>query len=47
MIYLIEVGDVSNINHGENIMMNHIPVFYFYEQDDNYFNGYLDRHLLQ
>ncbi|EPW5461155.1 AraC family transcriptional regulator Rsp [Staphylococcus aureus] len=46
-----ETKDVSNyiilINHGENIIELMIPVFYFYQQDDDFFNGYLDRHLLQ
>ncbi|HCX9155643.1 TPA: AraC family transcriptional regulator Rsp, partial [Staphylococcus aureus] len=31
----------------ENIIELMIPVFYFYQQDDDFFNGYLDRHLLQ
>ncbi|KAA0461592.1 helix-turn-helix transcriptional regulator [Staphylococcus aureus] len=39
--------DIYNINHGENIIELMIPVFYFYQQDDDFFNGYLDRHLLQ
>lgn len=46
-IILINHGDIYNINHGENIIELMIPVFYFYQQDDNFFNGYLDRHLLQ
>lgn len=46
-IILINHGDVYNINHGENIIELMIPVFYFYQQDDDFFNGYLDRHLLQ
>ncbi|MRV79285.1 AraC family transcriptional regulator Rsp, partial [Staphylococcus aureus] len=36
-----------NINHGENIIELMIPVFYFYQQDDDFFIGSLDRHLLQ
>ncbi len=39
--------NIYNINHGENIIELMIPVFYFYQQDDDFFNGYLDRHLLQ
>ncbi|HFQ2756026.1 TPA: AraC family transcriptional regulator Rsp [Staphylococcus aureus] len=39
--------NINNINHGENIIELMIPVFYFYQQDDDFFNGYLDRHLLQ
>ncbi|HCV6249756.1 TPA: AraC family transcriptional regulator Rsp [Staphylococcus aureus] len=46
-IILINHGDIYNINHGENIIELMIPVFYFYQQDDDFFNGYLDRHLLQ
>ncbi|HDC7331166.1 TPA: AraC family transcriptional regulator Rsp [Staphylococcus aureus] len=46
-IILIDHGDIYNINHGENIIELMIPVFYFYQQDDDFFNGYLDRHLLQ
>ncbi|HCV3227100.1 TPA: AraC family transcriptional regulator Rsp [Staphylococcus aureus] len=46
-IILINHGDIYNINHGENIIELMIPVFYFYQQDDGFFNGYLDRHLLQ
>ncbi|UXV47340.1 AraC family transcriptional regulator Rsp [Staphylococcus aureus] len=46
-IILINHGDIYNINHGENIIELTIPVFYFYQQDDDFFNGYLDRHLLQ
>ncbi len=46
-IILINHGDIYNINHGENIIELMIPVFYFYQQDDDCFNGYLDRHLLQ
>ncbi|HFO0355695.1 TPA: AraC family transcriptional regulator Rsp [Staphylococcus aureus] len=46
-ITLINHGDIYNINHGENIIELMIPVFYFYQQDDDFFNGYLDRHLLQ
>ncbi|HDC9703780.1 TPA: AraC family transcriptional regulator Rsp [Staphylococcus aureus] len=46
-IILINRGDIYNINHGENIIELMIPVFYFYQQDDDFFNGYLDRHLLQ
>ncbi|MBE2132875.1 AraC family transcriptional regulator Rsp [Staphylococcus argenteus] len=46
-IILINHGDIYNINHGENIIELKIPVFYFYQQDEDFFNGYLDRHLLQ
>ncbi|HDC9736598.1 TPA: AraC family transcriptional regulator Rsp [Staphylococcus aureus] len=46
-IILINHGDIYNINHDENIIELMIPVFYFYQQDDDFFNGYLDRHLLQ
>ncbi|WP_267830524.1 AraC family transcriptional regulator Rsp [Staphylococcus aureus] len=46
-IILINHGDIYNINHGENIIELMIPVFFFYQQDDDFFNGYLDRHLLQ
>lgn len=46
-IILINHGDIYNINHGENIIELMIPVFYFYQQDVDFFNGYLDRHLLQ
>ncbi|MFT1893116.1 AraC family transcriptional regulator Rsp [Staphylococcus aureus] len=46
-IILINHGDIYNINHGENIIELMIPVFYFYQPDDDFFNGYLDRHLLQ
>ncbi|MFZ8094236.1 AraC family transcriptional regulator Rsp [Staphylococcus aureus] len=46
-IILITHGDIYNFNHGENIIELMIPVFYFYQQDDDFFNGYLDRHLLQ
>ncbi|HDG4829509.1 TPA: AraC family transcriptional regulator Rsp [Staphylococcus aureus] len=46
-IILINHGDIYNINHGENIIELMIPVFYFYQQDDDFFNGYLDRNLLQ
>lgn len=46
-IILINHGDIYNINHGENIIELMIPVFYFYQQDDDFLNGYLDRHLLQ
>lgn len=46
-IILINHGDIYNINHGENIIELMIPVFYFYQQDDDFFNGYLDRHLSQ
>ncbi|HDV4213481.1 TPA: AraC family transcriptional regulator Rsp [Staphylococcus aureus] len=46
-IILINHGDIYNINHGENIIELMIPVFYFHQQDDDFFNGYLDRHLLQ
>lgn len=46
-IILINHGDIYNINHGENIIELMIPVFYFYQQYDDFFNGYLDRHLLQ
>lgn len=46
-IILINHGDIYNINHGENIIELMIPIFYFYQQDDDFFNGYLDRHLLQ
>ncbi|HDE7629058.1 TPA: AraC family transcriptional regulator Rsp [Staphylococcus aureus] len=46
-IILINHGDIYNINHGENIIELMIPVFYFYQQDGDFFNGYLDRHLLQ
>ncbi|MCS4705191.1 AraC family transcriptional regulator Rsp [Staphylococcus aureus] len=46
-IILINHGDIYDINHGENIIELMIPVFYFYQQDDDFFNGYLDRHLLQ
>ncbi|HCD3482804.1 TPA: AraC family transcriptional regulator Rsp [Staphylococcus aureus] len=46
-IILINHGAIYNINHGENIIELMIPVFYFYQQDDDFFNGYLDRHLLQ
>ncbi|EOB8107277.1 AraC family transcriptional regulator Rsp [Staphylococcus aureus] len=46
-IILINHGDIYNINHGENIIELMIPVFYFYQQDDDFFNGYLDCHLLQ
>ncbi|EOB8683645.1 AraC family transcriptional regulator Rsp [Staphylococcus aureus] len=46
-IILINHGVIYNINHGENIIELMIPVFYFYQQDDDFFNGYLDRHLLQ
>ncbi|MFH6035292.1 AraC family transcriptional regulator Rsp [Staphylococcus aureus] len=46
-IILINHGDIYNINHGENIIELMIPVFYFYQQGDDFFNGYLDRHLLQ
>ncbi|HCW8306664.1 TPA: AraC family transcriptional regulator Rsp [Staphylococcus aureus] len=46
-IILINHGDIYNINHGENIIELMIPVFYFYQHDDDFFNGYLDRHLLQ
>lgn len=46
-IILINHGDIYNINHGENIIELMIPVFYFYQQDDDFFNGYLDSHLLQ
>lgn len=46
-IILINHGDIYNINHGENIIELMIPVFYFYQQDDDFFNGCLDRHLLQ
>lgn len=46
-IILTNHGDIYNINHGENIIELMIPVFYFYQQDDDFFNGYLDRHLLQ
>ncbi|HDI7373918.1 TPA: AraC family transcriptional regulator Rsp [Staphylococcus aureus] len=46
-IILINHGDIYNINHGENIIELMIPVFYFYQQDDDFFNGYLGRHLLQ
>ncbi|PIL95022.1 AraC family transcriptional regulator [Staphylococcus aureus] len=38
-IILINHGDIYNINHGENIIELMIPVFYFYQQDDDFFNG--------
>ncbi|EHJ07278.1 AraC family transcriptional regulator Rsp [Staphylococcus simiae] len=46
-IVLINHSDIYHIDEGDNIVELSIPVYYFFRQNNNFFNGYLDRYLLQ
>lgn len=44
---IINQADIYYVNQSSNLLMLSIPVFYFFNEDDNFFKCYFDRHLLQ
>lgn len=46
-IAIVNQGDFYNINHANDLIELKIPIAYFYIEDNDFFNCYFDRHLLQ
>ncbi len=46
-IAIVNQGDLYNINHANDLIELKIPIAYFYIEDNDFFNCYFDRHLLQ
>lgn len=46
-IAIINHGDIFEVENAHNIVQLMIPIFYFYVEDDDFFQCYFDRHLLQ
>lgn len=46
-IAIINHGDIFEVENAHNIVQLTIPIFYFYVEDDDFFQCYFDRHLLQ
>ncbi|WP_037541630.1 AraC family transcriptional regulator Rsp [Staphylococcus caprae] len=46
-IAIINQTDIYYVNQSSNLVTLSIPVFYFYNEDNQFFKCYFDRHLLQ
>ena len=46
-IAIVNQGDLFNIDHAKDLIELKIPIAYFYIEDNDFFNCFFDRHLLQ